>query len=135
MQENFNLQNCSNDDALLVKDKAFKIGQVKEAVTKAFRGELAKILYDLLNSYGVQIDPGGHVSGNKFYRHNHKWFDDGINCEILKIGAKGWQKGKIKIKVTLEFCPDEPEIEEAPEITQPESPLDDIRRMINEVTT
>ena len=36
-------------------------------------------------------------------------FNDGANCHILKPG-KNWQKGKVKIKVTLEFCPDEPEI-------------------------
>jgi len=57
---------------------------------------------------------------------------DGIDCEILKIGAKGWQKGKIRIRVSVEFIPDEPEIEQTPETTHPESPLDDIRRMINE---
>lgn len=65
-----------------------------------------------------------------------KWLGEGINCEILKFGAKGWQKGKVRIKVTLEFCPDQPEIEETPtnnnlEINQIESPLDDIRQMMN----
>lgn len=41
--------------------------------------------------------------------------DDAIDCEVLRLGAKGWQKGKVRI--TLQFCPD-----------QPESPLDDIRQ-------
>ncbi|MBO1065034.1 MULTISPECIES: KGK domain-containing protein [Nostocales] len=36
--------------------------------------------------------------------------------------GKNWQKGKLRIKVTLQFCPDEPEIEE---IKEPESPLDE----------
>ncbi|WP_369294386.1 KGK domain-containing protein, partial [Escherichia coli] len=40
------------------------------------------------------------------------------------------EKGKIKLKVTLEFCPDEPEIEEVTqsndaENNQASSPLDD----------
>ncbi len=48
---------------------------------------------------------------------NEEWFSDGIDCEVLKIGSKGWQKGKVKInlQVSLEFCPDEPEIEETPD--------------------
>ena len=51
---------------------------------------------------------------------------DGLDSEILKIGAKGWQKGKLRIKVTIEFCPDQSEI------PQPESPLDDLRQMLNQ---
>lgn len=61
-----------------------------------------------------------------------KWGFEGVESEILSPG-KGWRKGKIRL--TLEFLPDEPELEEIEtnkEIPQPESPLDDIRRMINE---
>ncbi|TAG95801.1 MAG: hypothetical protein EAZ09_07435 [Oscillatoriales cyanobacterium] len=60
-----------------------------------------------------------------------------MDCEILGVGAQGWKKGKIKLKlnVTIEFCPDEPEVEETPEnnqleISAPESPLDDLRRQL-----
>lgn len=62
------------------------------------------------------------------------WFSEGVNCEVLKLDAKGWQKGKVKL--AIEFCPDEPEIEEIQndEILQPESPLDDLRQMINKET-
>jgi hypothetical protein len=57
------------------------------------------------------------------------WLEDGESCEILKAGASGWQKGKIKLKVnlTLEFIPDEPAIEK--------SPLDDVRQEINQNNT
>ena len=34
-------------------------------------------------------------------------FDQGIDCEILRLGARGWKKGKVRICV--EFCPEEPE--------------------------
>jgi hypothetical protein len=47
------------------------------------------------------------------------WFSEGIDCEVIKADGKGWQKGKVRI--ILEFAPDEPE-----------SPLDDIRRKISE---
>jgi len=63
------------------------------------------------------------------------WLVDGVECEILSPG-KGWQKGKLRIN--LEFYPsDEPEVPETPtsnqpETSQPQSPLDDIRRMINQ---
>jgi hypothetical protein len=49
---------------------------------------------------------------------------------MLKVG----EKEKLD---AIEFLPDEPEVEETPatnEIAQPESPLDDLRQMINQET-
>ncbi|MGL4501135.1 MAG: KGK domain-containing protein [Planktothrix sp.] len=60
----------------------------------------------------------------------------GIQAQVLTYEAKGWQKGRIRIRI--EFCPDEPEVEEiaAPQepesVNEPDSPLDEIRRMIDE---
>lgn len=73
----------------------------------------------------------GGISGN-----NDDWFARGVSCEILKPGNKSWKKGKIKISINLEFCPDEPEIDEIMQsndssIKQASSPLDDIRQMMN----
>ncbi|MGB3514205.1 MAG: KGK domain-containing protein [Microcoleaceae cyanobacterium] len=36
-------------------------------------------------------------------------FGEGVDCKVLKYGAKEWHSGKIKVKVTVEFCPDQPE--------------------------
>jgi KGK domain len=33
--------------------------------------------------------------------------DQGVECEILKLGEKQWVKGRIKVQVVVEFCPDE----------------------------
>ncbi|MBE9209347.1 KGK domain protein [Nostoc sp. LEGE 06077] len=126
MEDNFNLENCNPDDALSVKDKVFKIVQIKEGITKVFCGDLATTIYNSLNSYGIQIEPDGYLVGNRYYKQYQKWFTEGIDCEILKLNAKAWQAGKLRIKVTLEFIPDKPEI------TEPESPLDDLRRLIHE---
>ena len=132
MEENFQLDNCNQHEALSVKDKVFKISKIQEALKTIFCGDLATTLYEKLKSHEIDIDPGGNVIGNKFYRYNSNFFKEGIECEILKFNSDGWTKGKLRIKVTLEFCPDEPEIEE---IKEPESPLDDLRRMINDTTS
>jgi KGK domain len=39
-----------------------------------------------------------------------KWLNDGVEVEVLKVGALGGQKGKLRVKVTVEFCPDEQEL-------------------------
>lgn len=68
-------------------------------------------------------------------------FEEGVDCEVLKFGSKDWQKGKIRVKMTVEFCPDEPEEieeEEAEESENGESEdsdfdsLDDLRKELNQ---
>jgi len=51
------------------------------------------------------------------------WFD-GINCELLRDGVE--QKGKIR--VVLEFIPDEVKVTDQP-LIDGRSPLDDIRQI------
>jgi KGK domain len=36
------------------------------------------------------------------------WTKTGVRCSLLKIGASKWVAGKIRVKITLEFVPDEP---------------------------
>ncbi|WP_016949862.1 KGK domain-containing protein [Anabaena sp. PCC 7108] len=45
---------------------------------------------------------------------------EGAACEFLSINGGGWRKGKLKLKMELEFVPDEPE-----------SQLDDLRSDLN----
>jgi hypothetical protein len=61
-------------------------------------------------------------------------FDEGFECYVL-IPGKQWRTGKIRIR--LEFCPDEAEIEEKQEnngldINTESSPLDDLRQQLKE---
>ncbi|MEQ9480750.1 KGK domain-containing protein [Coleofasciculus sp. F4-SAH-05] len=99
-----------------------------------------KIISDSMFTSGQMVSAIEMISRNLPNANKdkiEKWFNEGIKGKTLKLGAKGWQQGKFRIKVTLEFCPDEPEIEETsasnePEISQPESPLDDLRQRINQ---
>ncbi|MCT7969824.1 hypothetical protein NG799_26265 [Laspinema sp. D1] len=76
---------------------------------------------------------------NNFKAEPFKWFGEGVEVEVLKYGSSGWKKGKIRIQISLEFCSDDAEVEEitGPQeleslLREPESPLDDIRRMMDE---
>ena len=60
-----------------------------------------------------RFQPLGGIKNNV-----QEWFNEGIECRILKP-HQGWIKGKIRINISLEFCPDEPE-----------SQLDDIRQKL-----
>ncbi|MGB3403043.1 MAG: KGK domain-containing protein [Microcoleaceae cyanobacterium] len=56
-------------------------------------------------------------------------FKNGEACQMLKP-YQGWQKGKLRIKLILEFIPDEPEIIEENGHHETESPLDEIRQQL-----
>ncbi|MDJ0735243.1 MAG: KGK domain-containing protein [Nostocaceae cyanobacterium] len=88
------------------------------------------ICFSTLDSLKDKLSHRGNLP---IFRDRMEWLQKGMPCEILRTDGKGWKKGKIRIKVTLEFSPDEPEIEESPVINETESPLDELRRQINEV--
>ena len=72
--------------------------------------------------------------GKEWTEEKEKWFDEGIECKILKPGAKNWKRGKVRF--TLEFLPEMLEVAEMPENSElqankVDSPLDPIRQMIN----
>ena len=56
-----------------------------------------------------------YVNANK--TNEARLYSKGLTCEVLKLDAQGWKKGKVRL--ALEFCPD-----------QPESLLDDIRQQL-----
>ena len=72
-------------------------------------------------------------SGNTWTEDKEQWFRDGLDCKMLKPGAKSWQRGKVRI--TLEFAPEILEVESSElENSKSESPLDDIRQRISKDT-
>jgi hypothetical protein len=65
-----------------------------------------------------------------------KWFSGGLDCKLLKPGAKTWQRGKVRIR--LEFCPEDlevtPESKSNPEQNGSISPLDDLRKLTDKAS-
>ncbi len=122
MECNSYLEKCSDNDVLFFySGTMLKLGKFKQLVSSTF----------CYKNVVTAIEQRFITEESKLY-FNENWYTKGTDCEILKIGAKDWQKGKVRIRVSVEFIPDEPEIEETAEITLPESPLDDIRRTINQ---
>lgn len=120
MASNFNLKineylsKCNPKDVISVKSEQWiGVEKLKAIITRAFNINQTQGLDIIVNSIDSAFKLGNSLL----------WFHEGQECEILRAGSQGWQKGKLKINVTLEFIPDEPEIET--------SPLDDVRQEIN----
>lgn len=102
------LQQCNSKDLISFdSEKWVGVSKLKNIVERSF------------SQYGVSAI-STNISNTSDLKNSSIWFKQGENCEILRAGSSGWQTGKIKINVTLEFIPEEPE--------SIESPLDDIRQ-------
>ncbi|MBN3874684.1 KGK domain-containing protein [uncultured Nostoc sp.] len=127
-----------DDDVVLLQKETFKVSRLKELVREQICSKWERhgaydystqkadtTIYEFLKQISVsqetiKID---EIKLNLI-----------VDCQILKISGKGWQKGKLKIQIyisnvsankytlSLEFCLDESD--------EPESPLDDFRKMI-----
>ncbi|MEB3249268.1 MAG: KGK domain-containing protein [Merismopediaceae bacterium] len=114
------LQSCRDDDVITLSNKLYKLGDVKENLNDFFESDQYNHAPDNLRDHfragSIEINTNTAV----------KLLTEGIECEILKIASEGWKKGKLKIKISLEFIPDPADPSEY------QSPLDEIRREIQE---
>jgi KGK domain len=126
-----------DEDVLLLGKSTFTIRHLKELAASKFHKIMHQTCVAKTNQREMEIIywmtelcineetkiMGGDINWNSP--------QEGIDCQILKIGSKGWQKGKVQIKVnkniksgqtqtSIKFCPDEP--------LEQKSPLDEIRQ-------
>lgn len=126
MNEDWYVQEFEDDDVIAFGEILMKIGKFREVMKSGSSGihqDIQKAFEN--NNLRVRLE--------KYDRQSRKnvtqsWTSDtGVDSEILRVQDNQWKKGKVKVKVIVEFCYDEPETE------QLESPLDDIRQsLINE---
>jgi hypothetical protein len=126
-----------DDDVLLLGKATFTVRRFKELALSKFdkimnrdciaeTNQREKAIIQWMQY--LLIDEETKIMGGNI---NWKSPQEGIDCQILKIGSKGWQKGKLQIEVDkglqswktqvcIKFCSDEP--------PEQKSPLDDIRQ-------
>ena len=97
----------------------FKIDKLMEQVNCFFQSSVLDGLSSRLNKIGLGNTPHYKCS---LYR--------GVNAEVLEPQSGEWKKGKVRMRVVLEFCPDEPEVIENDVNLQNGNSLDDIRQTI-----
>ena len=127
-----------DDDILLIDKDTFTVARFKELLIEDFQQKASKIIaiYDQnipieRTSFNTNIPHFLQTlnAGHKTINRTELIWQSILDCQFLKIGSKGWEKGRVKIqvihkgdiKVYLEFSPDEP--------PKPESPLDDLRQL------
>ena len=135
MEDNYHIQNCDDSDVLSFGDDTCKISKFRKAVKDSFESEIGHALSSKLNYHGVKIESSILLlNGN--HKEYSRWFNEGIDCEVLNLGSKNWKKGKVKIQLKVEFYVEEQELgkslsDDEPENSLLEPALDDIRQIIS----
>ena len=117
--EEQNFVEISNMETIIVlKEKSPYSLLISDPMVKA-QWVRNRMICDVLNVSNIQqLEDDVNLGKRK------KWIEEGLDCEILKLGESSWKKGKVRVKMTIEFCPDEPELPVY------QSPLDEIYREI-----
>ncbi|BAZ40995.1 hypothetical protein NIES4101_69570 [Calothrix sp. NIES-4101] len=150
MVDKFELLECHDEDVISFENLLSKFCD--------FKNDISQMLLKKMQSFFYQDDGCNHSIIERFQKLSPTSFGDcqvslnlssnrnGEPCEILRLGSEKWQKGKLRlnafihipiadrqqnkhgnIEFTLEFCPDESQYHHPVS----ESPLDDLRRIIN----
>jgi hypothetical protein len=87
MESRFNPVECNDDDVLSFEHDLFKVGKFKMAVDRLLDCDLGHdVSYKLKNYEGINIDDR-ILQPNGQYQEYQRWFNEGIDCEILKLGS------------------------------------------------
>ncbi|MGB3639814.1 MAG: KGK domain-containing protein [Rivularia sp. (in: cyanobacteria)] len=129
--QNISISLDCDDDVVFFEKDTFKLSRLKELmIREARKGTHNRDKHG--NSYPNFLRT--ITIGEENLNFNYVKFENIKDCQILQVNKKGWQKGKLHIeiwisadankphKTNLEFFPEQP--------IKPESPLDDIREMI-----
>ncbi|WP_242045331.1 KGK domain-containing protein [Anabaena catenula] len=130
MEDKFKLITCQDNDVVEFEEYMYRVTQLRQALYKLSNSDsdLAQQLHQSLEERGVYI--------NKSYQ---TLCDEGIDCEILNLGSQNWKKGKLRFQLSVEFYVEDDHTvnsnNDTSIMTEPDSPLDDLRRMINDSTS
>ncbi len=132
MEENYYLDDCGDNDILSFGDYTVKVSQFRAAIKEAFQGEIPQIIDNALKAKNINLTTQDNFDIGEWFgqllQNNPEigqiLLQQGIDCQLIKPN-QAWQQGKVRIKVSLEFCP------EGRDNKTSDSSLDDIRRNLN----
>ncbi|MCF2147026.1 hypothetical protein IQ276_011295 [Desmonostoc muscorum LEGE 12446] len=132
-------------DVLLFNQDTYIVSRFKELISESFNHKFHTVLREHHSDFSVSgLFKMLYINEVNFQVEDITWqsSSEGINCQVFRVGSTNWQAGKLRIKVSteivsalarkgggklnitvvLEFYPNN--------LNEPESPLDDIRKMI-----
>jgi KGK domain len=102
MTNNLIPYDCGDDDVIAFGEAMFRSGKLKKAIGQSFDGSVGRGIDQKLRQHGLEI-PIRMIGSTRLANEHCQWFDEGISCEILDLATRRWCKGKVKVRVAVEF--------------------------------
>lgn len=126
MENGIKIEGISEKSAIAFENGIVKCSQFIQASTGCMSDQ------SVLDKLSISFDKGIASHGVSVLCQGEEWINKGIKCEVLQPETKDWQKGVIKMKISLSFefqtILEEVSSEESDENIS--SPLDEIRQMV-----
>lgn len=118
MEEKIKKIEWKDDDVIAFSEKnIIKISEMMKVVKEAATDNNA-LNSNIKSALSKRLNLSEQVHNIK----HKKWFEDGVDCQIMRVDdAKGWQKGKIRVKLSVE-------LELCEEADESDSPLNHFRK-------
>lgn len=102
MTNNLIPYDCGDDDVIAFGEAMFRSGKLKKAIGQSFDGSVGRAIDQKLRQHGLEI-PIRMIGSTRLANEHCQWFDEGISCEILDLSTRRWCKGKVRVRVSVEF--------------------------------
>jgi hypothetical protein len=102
MTNNLIPYDCGDDDVIAFGEAMFRSGKLKRAIGQSFDGSVGRAIDQKLRQNGLEI-PIRMIGSTRLANEHCQWFDEGISCEILDLATRQWCKGKVRVRVSVEF--------------------------------
>ncbi|MFS8836323.1 KGK domain-containing protein [Synechococcus sp. WC101] len=115
MSKSMPLQQHS-EGILSIGEKTFKVASLVKAAQEDLpkKEELNRLFIAALRSSGI-LPPENLLNiassllaprPEEKLLQEAKWFDQGLACQLLVPGKKEWEKGRVRLRITVEFEPE-----------------------------
>lgn len=103
----FDLQDCDEDSIISIGGQLYRSGIFEHSVRDAFEYflDMGNVLSSVLKHRGIEVEPSDLVED----WDARWWFSRGVPCSMLRPN-ESWQAGRIRVKVSVEFVPDDVQV-------------------------
>lgn len=106
MEEFCPVSGCSKKSAVSLGGKIYKIEEIAKVIRES-KPSLGRFVFSSFQKTDKQIHPVATEESCQADYSNY--FEEGINFEILQPSSEEWIKGRMRLKMSLEFVVDQPD--------------------------